>query len=92
MTYYLSYRSRLISICQGRLASRDVAVCIVTFSIVCEALLARFLIIGQQPNIQLVSVFQYELSPVPHVLVGEFRYLLFKGDKSVTLLMKKFGK
>ena len=29
----------------------------------CEALLARFLIIGQQGNIRLVSVFQYELSP-----------------------------
>ena len=41
-----------------------------------EALFARFLIIGQQRNIQLLSVFQYELSPVPHSLVDEFGYLL----------------
>ena len=53
-----------------------------------EALFARFLIIGQQRNIQLLSVFRYELSPVPHSLVDEFGYLL-KGDKSV--LMKRFG-
>ena len=53
-----------------------------------EALFARFLIIGQQPNIQLLSVFQYKLSPVPHSLVDEFGYLL-KGDKSV--LMKRLG-
>ena len=53
-----------------------------------EALFARFLIIGQQPNIQLLSVFQYKLSFVPHSLVDEFGYLL-KGDKSV--LMKRLG-
>ena len=53
-----------------------------------KALFARFLIIGQQPNIQLLSVFQYKLSPVPHSLVDEFGYLL-KGDKSV--LMKRLG-
>ena len=53
-----------------------------------EALFARFLIIGQQPNIQLLSVFQYKLSPVPHSLVDELGYLL-KGDKSV--LMKRLG-
>ena len=53
-----------------------------------EALFARFLIIGHQPNIQLLSVFQYKLSSVPHSLVDEFGYLL-KGDKSV--LMKRLG-
>ena len=60
----------------------------VTFSIVYEALFARFLIIGHQPNIQLLSVFQYKISSVPHSLVDEFGYLL-KGDKSV--LMKRLG-
>ena len=60
----------------------------VTFSIVYEALFARFLIIGHQPNIQLLSVFQYKLSSAPHSLVDEFGYLL-KGDKSV--LMKRLG-
>ena len=48
----------------------------VTFSIVYEALYARFLIIGQQRNIQLLPVFQYELSPVQHSLVDEFVNLL----------------
>ena len=48
----------------------------VTFSIVFEAWYSRFLIIGQQRNIQLLSVFQYEISPVPHSLVDEFGYLL----------------
>ena len=43
-------------------------------------------IVGQQRNIQLLSVFQYELSPVPHFLDDEFGYLL-KGDTSV--LMKR---
>ena len=53
-----------------------------------EAVFAPFLIIGQQPNIQLLLVFQHKLSPVPHSLVDEFGYLL-KGDKSV--LMKRLG-
>ena len=51
-----------------------------------KALFARFHIIGQQRNIQLLSVSQYELSPVPHSLVDEFGYLL-KTDTSV--LMKR---
>ena len=49
-----------------------------------EALFARFLIIGQQRNIQLLSVFRYEFSPVPcvpHSLVDDLGYLL-KGDLS----------
>ena len=53
-----------------------------------EALFARFLVIGQQRNIQLLSVFEYELSPVPPSLVDEFGYLR-KGDKSV--LVKRLG-
>ena len=62
-----------------------------SFLIVYEALFARSLIIGQQRNIQLLSVFRYEFSPVPcvpHSLVDEFGYLL-KGDKSV--LIKRLG-
>ena len=41
-----------------------------------QALFACFIIIGQQRNIQLLSVFQYERSPVQHSLVDEFGYLL----------------
>ena len=48
----------------------------VTFLTVYEAFYARFLIIGQQRNIQLLPVFQYELSPVQHSLVDEFVNLL----------------
>ena len=55
----------------------------VTFSIVYEALYARFLIIGQQRNIQLLPVFQYELSPVQHSLVDEFVNLLGGGPRVV---------
>ena len=92
LTDYFSYRSRLSKLCQGRQTSRDVTVCIVNTGTQNKLLyqlcmrLARFLIIGQQPNIQLLSVFQYELSPVPHSLVDESGYLL-KGDTSV--LMKR---
>ena len=55
----------------------------VTFSIVYEALYARFLIIGQQRNIQLLPVFQYELSPVQHSLVDDFVNLLGGGPRVV---------
>ena len=55
----------------------------VTFLIVYEALYARFLIIGQQRNIQLLPVFQYELSPVQHSLVDEFINLLGGGSRVV---------
>ena len=55
----------------------------VTFLIVYEALYARFLIIGQQRNIQLLPVFQYELSPVQHSLVNEFVNLLGGGPRVV---------
>ena len=55
----------------------------VAFSIVYEALYARFLIIGQQRNIQLLPVFQYELSPVQHSLVDEFVNLLGGGPRVV---------
>ena len=55
----------------------------VTFLIVYEALYARFLIIGQQRNIQLLPVFQYELSPVQHSLVDEFVNLLGGGPRVV---------
>ena len=55
----------------------------VTFLIVYEALYARFLIIGQQRNIQLLPVFQYELSPVQHSLVDEFVNLLGGGSRVV---------
>ena len=48
-----------------------------------EALFARFLIIGQQRNIQLRSVFQYKLSPVQHSLVDEFGYMLGGGSRVV---------
>ena len=51
----------------------------ITFSIVYQALFARFISIRQQRNIQLLSVFQYELSPVQHSLVDEFGYLLGGG-------------
>ena len=50
-----------------------------------KALFARVHIIGQQRNIQLLSVFQYKLSLVPHSLVDEFGYA--KDDTSV--LMKR---
>ena len=55
----------------------------VTFLIVYEALYARFLIIGQQRNIQLLPVFPYELSPVQHSLVDEFVNLLCGGSRVV---------
>ena len=55
----------------------------VTFSIVYEALYARFLIIGQQRNIQLLPVFQYELSPVQDSLGDEFVNLLGGGPRVV---------
>ena len=48
-----------------------------------EALYARFLIIGQQRNIQLLPVFQYELSPVQHSLVDEYVNLLGGGPRVV---------
>ena len=48
-----------------------------------EALYARFLIIGQQRNIQLLPVFQYELSPVQHSLVDDFVNLLGGGPRVV---------
>ena len=48
-----------------------------------EALFARFLIIGQQRNIQLLSVFQYELSPLQQSLVDDFGYLLSGGSRVV---------
>ena len=54
-----------------------------TFFIVYEALYARFLIIGQQRNIQLLPLFQYELSPVQHSLVDEFVNLLGGGARVV---------
>ena len=55
----------------------------VAFLIVYEALYARFLIIGQQRNIQLLPVFQYELSPIQHSLVDEFVNLLGGGSRVV---------
>ena len=55
----------------------------VTFSIVYQAFFARFIIIRQQRNIQLLSVFQYELSPVQHSKVDEFWYLLGGGPRVV---------
>ena len=55
----------------------------VTFLIVYEALYARFLNIGQQRNIQLLPLFQYELSPVQHSLVDEFVNLLGGGSRVV---------
>ena len=48
-----------------------------------QALFASFIIIRQQRNIQLFSVFQYELSPVQHSLVDEFLYLLGGGPRVV---------
>ena len=48
-----------------------------------EAVYARFLIIAQQRNIQLLPVFQYELSPVQHSLVDEFVNLLGGGPRVV---------
>ena len=55
----------------------------VTFLIVYEDLYARFLIIGHQRNIQLLPVFQYELSPVQYSLVDEFVNLLGGGSRVV---------
>ena len=49
----------------------------VTFLIVYEALYERFM------NIQLLPVFQYELSPVQHSLVDEFVNLLGGGSRVV---------
>ena len=96
LTYYFSYRSRLSRICQSRQTSRDVTVCIVytgtqnrlLFQLCMMLCLHVFSSLGSSENIKLLSVFRYELPPVPHSLVDEFGYLL-KGDKSV--LMKRLG-
>ena len=53
-----------------------------------EALFARLLIVGQQRDIDLPDIFQYELSPVPPSLIDEFGCLR-KGDKSI--LAKRLG-
>lgn len=47
-----------------------------------ETLFSRLLVVGQQRNIDIVDVFQFELSPVPPALIDEYGCLR-KGDKAV---------
>eukprot|EP00745_Piridium_sociabile_P013977 TRINITY_DN2058_c0_g1_i7.p1 TRINITY_DN2058_c0_g1~~TRINITY_DN2058_c0_g1_i7.p1 ORF type:complete len:474 (+),score=89.64 TRINITY_DN2058_c0_g1_i7:286-1707(+) len=53
-----------------------------------EAVFARLLIVGQKRNIELASVFQHELSPVPPSLIDEYCFLR-KGNKAV--LVSRLG-
>ena len=47
-----------------------------------ETLFSRLLVVGQQRNIDIADVFQFELSPVPPGLIDEYGCLR-KGDKAV---------
>ena len=51
-------------------------------------LFARLLVVGQQRGVEVIDIFQYELSPVPPSLIDEFACLR-KGDK--TVLVKGVG-
>ena len=53
-----------------------------------EAVFARLLIVGQKRNIDLASVFQHELSPVPPALIDQYGCLR-KGNKAV--LVSRLG-
>ena len=53
-----------------------------------ETLFSRLLVVGQQLNIDMADVFQFELSPVPPALIDEYGCLR-KSDKSV--LVKSLG-
>ena len=47
-----------------------------------ETLFIRLLVVGQQRSIDIADVFQFELSPVPPVLIDEYGCLI-KGDKAM---------
>ena len=47
-----------------------------------ETLFIRLLVVGQQHSIDIADVFQFELSPVPPVLIDEYG-CLSKGDKAM---------
>ena len=53
-----------------------------------ETLFSRLLVVGQQRNIEVANILQFELSPVPPALVDEYGCLR-KGNKAV--LVKSLG-
>ena len=53
-----------------------------------ETLFTRLLVVGQQRGVEVIDIFQYELSPVPPSLIDEFGCLR-KADK--TVLVKCLG-
>ena len=88
LTYYFSYRWRLSRICQGRQTSRDVPACIVDTSTqnkllfqLCMRLCLHvfWLIIGQQRNMQLLSVFKYDPPPPCTTFSGRWIWISAKG-------------
>lgn len=53
-----------------------------------EMLFSRLLVVGQQRNVEIADVFQFELSPVPPALIDEYGCLR-KGNKA--MLLKSLG-